>query len=219
MTLKLTLRLALTALIRNKARSMLTMLGIVIGVAAVIVTVAIGVGARTSVQQSIDSLGSNLIVVQPGSVTQTGARTGFGGASTLTPDDGLAIAKLPGVAAVSPTVSLRTQVVAGENNWQTTITGVAPTYTFIRSWPLASGRFFNENEVASAAKVGGAWADRRRRSSFRTAIRRSAKRSSSKARRSPSSARWLRWDRAASVRTRTTSCSFRIPRRWSGLPG
>ncbi len=153
MTPKLTLRLALAALIRNKARSMLTMLGIVIGVAAVIVTVAIGVGARTSVQQSIASLGSNLIVVQPGSVTQTGARTGFGGASTLTPDDGLAIAKLPGVAAVSPTVTTRTQVVAGQNNWQTTITGVAPTYTYIRSWPLASGEFFNENQVASAAKV------------------------------------------------------------------
>ncbi|HXO17280.1 MAG TPA: ABC transporter permease [Candidatus Dormibacteraeota bacterium] len=153
MTVKATLRLALSALIRNKARSLLTMLGIVIGVAAVIVTVAIGVGARTSVQQSISSLGSNLIVVQPGSVTQTGARTGFGGASSLTPDDGLAIAKLPGVAAVSPTVSVRTQVVAGDNNWQTTITGVAPTYTFIRSWAIASGRLFNENEVASAAKI------------------------------------------------------------------
>jgi putative ABC transport system permease protein len=153
MTLKSTLQLALAALVRNKVRSLLTMLGIVIGVAAVIVTVAIGVGARASVQQSIASLGSNLIVVQPGSVTQTGARTGFGGASTLTPDDGLAIAKLAGVAAVSPQVSVRTQVVAGANNWQTTITGVAPTYTFIRSWPLSGGRFLNENEVASAAKV------------------------------------------------------------------
>lgn len=153
MNARATLLLALTALIRNKARSLLTMLGIVIGVAAVIVTVAIGVGARTSVQQSINSLGSNLIVVQPGSVTQTGARSGFGGASTLTPDDGLAVAKLPGVAAVSPAVTVRTQVVAGANNWQTTITGVAPTYTFVRSWPLAGGRFFSENEVASAAKV------------------------------------------------------------------
>jgi putative ABC transport system permease protein len=152
-TIKATLRLALAGLIRNKARSLLTMLGIVIGVAAVIVTVAIGVGARTSVAQSINSLGSNLIVVQPGSVTQTGARTGFGGASTLTPNDGLALAKLPGVAAVSPTVSVRTQVVAGENNWQTIVNGVAPTYTFIRSWPVENGRFFNENEVASAAKV------------------------------------------------------------------
>ncbi|MGA9271966.1 MAG: ABC transporter permease [Candidatus Cybelea sp.] len=153
MNIKATLRLALAALIRNKTRSLLTMLGIVIGVAAVIITVAIGVGARTSVQASINSLGSNLIVVQPGSVTQSGARTGFGAASTLTPADGLEIAKLPGVAAVSPTVSLRTQVVAGENNWQTTITGVAPTYTFIRSWGLSAGRFFNQNDVTSDAKV------------------------------------------------------------------
>jgi putative ABC transport system permease protein len=153
MTLKATLALALAALFRNKARSMLTMLGIIIGVAAVIVTVAIGVGARTSVQASIDSLGSNLIVVQPGSATLTGARTGFGGASTLTPDDGLAIARLDGVAAVSPMVSVRSQVVAGDNNWQTAIGGVAPTYTFIRSWPIASGRFISENDIASAAKV------------------------------------------------------------------
>jgi putative ABC transport system permease protein len=147
------LRLAWQALIRNKVRSLLTMLGIVIGVAAVIVTVAIGAGARISVQSSINSLGSNLIVVQPGSVTQTGARTGNGSASTLTPDDGLAIAKLPGVAAVSPTVTLRTQVVSGENNWQTTVTGVAPTYAFIRSWPVAGGRFITESDVASTAKV------------------------------------------------------------------
>jgi putative ABC transport system permease protein len=153
MTLAATLRLALQALIRNKARSLLTMLGIVIGVAAVIVTVAIGVGARISVQSSINSLGSNLIVVQPGSVTQTGARSGFGGASTLTPDDGLAIAKLPGVASVSPQVTIRTQVVAGENNWQTSVSGVAPTYTFIRSWPVAAGRFFGEADVAGSAKV------------------------------------------------------------------
>src|SRR5580692_6556247 len=109
--------LALRALIRNKARSLLTMLGIVIGVAAVIVTVAIGSGARTSVTNSINSLGSNLIVVQPGSVTQSGARTGFGGASSLTPDDGLAAMQLAGVAAVSPLVTVRTQVVAGGNNW------------------------------------------------------------------------------------------------------
>jgi putative ABC transport system permease protein len=153
MTLAATLRLALQALVRNKARSLLTMLGIVIGVAAVIVTVAIGVGARISVASSINSLGSNLIVVQPGSVTQSGVRSGFGAASTLTPDDGLAIAKLPGVASVSPQVTLRTQVVAGANNWQTTVTGVAPTYTFIRSWPVVAGRFFGESDVAGSAKV------------------------------------------------------------------
>ena len=146
-------RLALQALVRNKVRSMLTMLGIVIGVAAVIVTVAIGSGARVSVQQSINSLGSNLIVVQPGSVTSSGARGGFGTASTLTPADGMAIAQLPGVSAVSPAVTIRAQVVAGGNNWQTTVTGVAPTYAQIRTWPMASGTFFTENDVNDAAKV------------------------------------------------------------------
>jgi putative ABC transport system permease protein len=151
--MKTTLKIALDALLRNRARSLLTMLGVIIGVAAVIVTVAIGAGARVSVQSQINSLGSNLIVVLPGSVTQTGARSGFGGASTLTPDDGMAIAKLPGVAAVSPTVTARSQVVSGGNNWQTTITGVAPTYTYVRSWPLASGTFFSENDVLSANKV------------------------------------------------------------------
>jgi putative ABC transport system permease protein len=153
MSFMATVQLALEALIRNGMRSLLTMLGIVIGVAAVIVTVAIGSGARTSVTNSINSLGSNLIVVQPGSVTQSGARTGFGGASTLTPADGAAMTQLPGVAAVSPLVTVRTQVVSGANNWQTTISGVAPTYTFIKGWPLASGTFFTDEDIASSAKV------------------------------------------------------------------
>ncbi len=153
MNARATLSLALRALLRNRSRSLLTMLGVIIGVAAVIVTVAIGVGARISVQQQIASLGSNLLIVQPGSVTTSGARTGVGGASTLTPADGLAIASLPEVAAVSPTVTVREQVVAGGQNWQTTINGVAPTYTLVRSWPLASGTFFTEQDVASAAKV------------------------------------------------------------------
>jgi putative ABC transport system permease protein len=145
--------IAMRALVRNKSRSLLTMLGVIIGVAAVIVTVAIGAGARISVQQQIESLGSNLLIVIPGSVTQTGARTGTGGASTLTPDDGMAIAQLSGVAAVSPTVSVRTQVVAGGNNWQTTVTGVAPSYGFIRSWPVQSGTMLSQSDVASASKV------------------------------------------------------------------
>jgi putative ABC transport system permease protein len=153
MNLRATLKLALDALLRNRARSVLTMLGVIIGVAAVIVTVAIGAGARASVQAQINSLGSNMIVVMPGSVTQSGARSGLGGASTLTPDDGMAIAKLNGVAAVSPSVTVRSQVVSGSNNWQTTVTGVAPTYTFIRSWAMASGTFFTQSDVASAAKV------------------------------------------------------------------
>jgi len=148
-----TLRLATQALLRNRVRSVLTMLGIIIGVAAVIVTVGIGVGARNSVQAQIDSLGSNMLIVLPGSLNQGGVRTGNGGASSLTPADGIAIAQLPGVAAVSPSVSSRTQVVANGNNWQTTVTGVAPTYPFIRSWPLASGTFFTQSDVGSAAKV------------------------------------------------------------------
>jgi putative ABC transport system permease protein len=148
-----TLRIATGALLRNRSRSLLTMLGVVIGVAAVIITVAIGAGARTSVANQINGLGSNMVIVLPGSINQGGTRTGTGGASTLTPDDGLAIAQLPHVAAVSPVVTVRTQVVAGNNNWQTTITGVAPTYTYIRNWPTASGTFFSQSDVTGAAKV------------------------------------------------------------------
>src|SRR6202021_1012832 len=146
-------RLALDALVRNKARSLLTMLGVVIGVAAVIVTVAIGTGGRTSVSNQINALGSNMIVVLPGSLNQGGVRTGSGGASTLTPADGMAIAKLPHVSAVSPTVTLRSQAVANGNNWQTTVTGVAPSYTFVRSWPMATGTFISQTDTDSAAKV------------------------------------------------------------------
>ena len=148
-----TLKLALTALVRNKSRSLLTMLGVVIGVAAVIVTVAIGTGAKSSVADQINGLGSNLIVVIPGSVQTTGAKTGTGGASTLTPQDGLAIAQLPGVAAVSPAVNIRTQLVANGQNWQTTVTGVAPSYGYVRSWPIVEGRFFTQAETDETAKV------------------------------------------------------------------
>jgi len=153
MTFLATVRLAAQALLRNRVRSILTMLGIIIGVAAVIVTVGIGVGARNSVQAQIDSLGSNMLIVMPGSLNQGGVRTGNGGASTLTPADGMAIAQLPDVAAVSPEVTSRTQVVANGNNWQTTVTGVAPTFQYIRSWPIASGSFFTQADVDSAAKV------------------------------------------------------------------
>ncbi len=146
-------RMAVVALLRNRSRSVLTMLGVVIGVAAVIVTVAIGTGARTSVANQINSLGSNMLIVLPGSVNLGGVRSGSGGASTLTPDDGLAIAKLPHVAAVSPTVNVRTQVVAPAGNWMTTVTGIAPSYTYIRSWPMASGTFVTQSDIAGSAKV------------------------------------------------------------------
>ncbi len=148
-----TLRLALQALIRNRSRSLLTMLGVVIGVAAVIVTVAIGTGAKSSVANQINSLGSNLVMVIPGSVQTSGARTGNGSASTLTVQDGLTVAKLPGVSAVSPLVNVRTQLIANGQNWQTTATGVAPTYTVVRGWDVAGGRFFTQTETDEAAKV------------------------------------------------------------------
>jgi putative ABC transport system permease protein len=147
------LRIAWEAIARNRVRSLLTMLGMIIGVAAVVITISIGVGARMAVAAQITSLGSNLLIVIPGSVTLNGVRTGTGAASTLTPDDGLAIAKLPHVAAVSPGVGLHTQVVANGNNWYTAVNGVAPTYTYIREWPMASGSFFTDADVASAAKV------------------------------------------------------------------
>jgi len=148
-----TIRLALDALLRNRSRSLLTMLGVIIGVAAVIVTVAIDTGASTSVAQQISSLGSNMIIVLPGSVTAQGVRSGFGGSSTLTPNDGLAIAQLPGVAGVSPGVGMRVQAVSGQNNWQTSLAGVAPTYTFIRDWRVDEGVFFSQNDTLSASKV------------------------------------------------------------------
>jgi putative ABC transport system permease protein len=146
-------RMAILALLRNRSRSLLTMLGVVIGVAAVIITVAIGTGARTSVSDQINSLGSNMVIVLPGSLNLGGVRSGSGGASSLTPADGMAIAKLPHVSAVSPTVTLRTQVVANGNNWQTTVSGVAPSYTFIRTWPMASGTFITQADTDSSAKV------------------------------------------------------------------
>src|SRR6202163_2270622 len=127
-----TLRLALTALVRNKSRSLLTMFGVVIGVAAVIVTVAIRTGAKSSVDHQINGLRYNLVVVLLGSVQTAAARSGSGGASTLTVADGLAIAKLPGVASVSPSVNVRSQIVAFGQNCQSTATGVITIYTFVR---------------------------------------------------------------------------------------
>ena len=153
MTLRTLLKIAWEAIVRNGMRSLLTMLGVVIGVAAVMITVSIGAGARESVAAQITGLGSNLLIVIPGNVTLNGVRSGTGAASTLTPDDGLAIAKLPHVAAVSPTVGVKTQVVAGKNNWSTSVAGVASTFTFIRGWDLSSGSFFTDADTSASAKV------------------------------------------------------------------
>ncbi len=145
---------AARALRRNKLRAALTMLGIFIGVAAVIAMVAVGDGARYSVEQQIQSLGTNLLVILPGATTANGVRAGFGSTSTLRAVDAQAIAKeAPGVEAVSYIDRQVAQVVYGNHNWSTSINGTTPAYLTIRDWPVASGRSFTEEEAQSAAPV------------------------------------------------------------------
>ena len=148
------LRIALMALIANKMRSGLTMLGIIIGVSAVITMVAVGSGAKQRIAEQIASMGSNLLVVMSGSATSGGFRGGAGTVPTLTVDDAKAIeAEIPGVRYVSPSISGVAQVVYGNQNWSTVIQGTAPEMLEIRGWSLSSGRPFTEQELGGAAKV------------------------------------------------------------------
>jgi putative ABC transport system permease protein len=141
------------AISRNKLRSFLTMLGIVIGVGCVIAVVAIGNGATKSVENTINSLGTNYIMIFPGASTQSGARI-FTGNSTLTADDADALkTEAPAVAYVSPTVRTSAQLVAGELNWGTSVQGVNTDYPLIRSWNLSDGSFFTDQDVKAADKV------------------------------------------------------------------
>jgi len=154
MNFQLAITIALRALMRNRERSLLTVLGIIIGVAAVIVTVAIGAGARSNIEATIANLGSNLVIILPGSTNTGGVNVGIGAASTLTVNDGLAIAQqVRHVAAVTPMAMLRTQVISQYSNWQTSVVGVSPAWPFIRSWAVRSGSFFNDTDVAMSAKV------------------------------------------------------------------
>ena len=148
------LRIALKALIANKMRSALTMLGIIIGVSAVIAMIAVGSGAKQRIQEQIASMGSNLLVVMSGSATSGGFRGGAGTVPTLTVDDAKAIeTEIPGVKYVSPSISGIAQVVYGNQNWSTIIQGTAPEMLEIRGWSLSSGRPFTEQELGGAAKV------------------------------------------------------------------
>ena len=148
------LQLGLQALTRNRMRAALTVLGIVIGVAAVIATLAIGQGARAAVQQQIRSLGANVMSVIPGTVTAGGVRMGMGGITTMTPEDADAIRReCPAVVAVSPSVRRGAQVVAGNMNWGTTIQGVSVEYLDIRQWPIGDGAMFTDADVRGSAKV------------------------------------------------------------------
>jgi len=152
--LRLTLRVALRSLRRNKLRSALTMLGIIFGVGAVIAMVAISQGADSFIQAQINSLGTNLVMVVPGATTFSGVRSGSGGVSTLTAADAGAIAKeCPSVSAVAYLKRQVMQVVAGSQNWSTLIQGVSADYLHVRPWPLAAGRFFTRQEEDTAARV------------------------------------------------------------------
>jgi putative ABC transport system permease protein len=154
MRLGSTFKVAGRALRKNKLRSVLTALGIIIGVGAVIAMVSIGNGAKAQVQAQIASLGQNILQVFSGSITASGIRTGFGGAGTLKIEDAEAIRReVPGVAAVSEEVASTAQVAAGNQNWFTRILGESAEYFDIRQWPIAEGAAYSSQDVRSANKV------------------------------------------------------------------
>jgi putative ABC transport system permease protein len=149
-----TFRLALRALARNKMRSALTMLGIIIGVGAVIAVVSIGQGATYMIQQGIQSMGTNAVFIAAGSAKPSGARMGYGAVKTLTVDDMAAILReVPLIKQAAPSVGSRAQVVYGNQNWNTSVTGTTPNYLDIRSWPIQAGSMFGQEEVDSASNV------------------------------------------------------------------
>jgi len=154
MRLGSTFKIAFRALRRNKLRSVLTALGIIIGVGAVIAMVGIGNGAKAQVEAQIASLGQNIIIVSSGSTTSSGIRTGWGGAGTLKIEDADAIRReIAGITAVSEEVISTSQVAAGNQNWLTRIYGESAEYFDLRQWPLADGAPFTPQDVRSANKI------------------------------------------------------------------
>jgi putative ABC transport system permease protein len=154
MNLLHTLRVALRALMRNKMRSFLTTLGMIIGVAAVIFSVAVGEGAKAKVEEAFASMGSNLLIVLPGSNTSGGARGGSGSQPTLTWDDMRAIQnELSTVKYIAPVLRSQSQVMSEDQNWSTSVQGTSPEYFAIRSWNIASGASIQQTDIESGAKV------------------------------------------------------------------
>jgi putative ABC transport system permease protein len=149
----MTLRIALKALNRNKLRTILTMLGMIIGVGAVITMVALGTGARTTIEERVKSAGTNMIMVNAGNFSQGGVRMGQGNSTTLTPEDAAAIKQLPGVQFAAAGATTRGQIIAGNQNWSTQVQGTDVDLPQIRSWPNKYGAFFTPQDVQSAAKV------------------------------------------------------------------
>jgi putative ABC transport system permease protein len=148
------LRSALRALAANTLRSILTMLGIIIGVAAVITMIAVGQGATNRVQEQMKGLGSNIMLVIPGGLTSGGVRLGAATGQALSEEDALAIAKdIPEVQVAAPSLRTGAQVVAGNTNWNTSVLGTTNDYLEAREWPLSAGRAFEAAELQGAAKV------------------------------------------------------------------
>ncbi len=154
MSIVMTFRIALKALGRNKMRTALTMLGMIIGVGAVIAMVSLGNGAQSTIEQSIQSAGTNIINVNAGNFSMGGVHTGAGGANTLTADDAAAVREqVPGVRYLCPGVNSRGQVIFQNQNWATRIQGTDVELPLIRSWTLEYGTFFSSQDVQTAAKV------------------------------------------------------------------
>ncbi|HYY57835.1 MAG TPA: ABC transporter permease [Pyrinomonadaceae bacterium] len=156
MNILMIIRVAFRALVRNKMRAALTMLGIIIGVSAVIAMVSIGQGAQASVQAQIEGMGTNLLFVSAGAQNTGGVRSGAGdnGTNTLTAEDLEAIRReVPSVMMVTPSVNARSQLVVGNQNWNTSVQGVSEQFPEIRKWTMQSGAFFTDADVRAAARV------------------------------------------------------------------
>ncbi len=148
------IKVATQSILKNKMRTLLTMLGIIIGVGAVIVMVAVGQGAQSQIQDQINGLGTNMIVITPGSSSQGGVSRGAGSFNRLNINDYEKLRRESLLlSGVSPVLFTRTQAIGGQGNWRTTINGVTTDYQIIRDWQVASGRFFDQSEMRSMRKV------------------------------------------------------------------
>jgi putative ABC transport system permease protein len=153
MSIFMTLRIAIKALGRNKMRTTLTALGMIIGVAAVIAMVALGSGAQSQIEEQIKQTGTNLVQIMPGNYSTGGVRSGGGNATTLKPEDATALRDVPGVQYVSATVGTRAQLIAGNQNWSTMVQGADVDFPAIRLWTVKYGSFFSDQDVRGATKV------------------------------------------------------------------
>ena len=153
MSIFMTLRIALKALNRNKMRTILTMLGMIIGVGAVITMVGLGTGARTTIEDRVKSAGTNMIMVNAGNFSTGGVRMGQGNSTTMTPEDATALKEIEGVQYVAAGAQTRGQVIAGNQNWSTQVQGTDTDLPLIRSWPTKFGAFFTQQDVTGAQKV------------------------------------------------------------------